>query len=670
MQDLYGDAAALQEPSAAAHDPFLAQDLNIFPGELPPADTLIPAAGGSGHLPSISTPSLIDAETSLDFWAFTPDLTNVPWVLDDDFDIEAVDTALNTSISEWANLPMPHAPFNAEQASAIQSSRWTAEPNISHQQHAAGPPISREDRSISKRWFTELQPDDTTFTSTVTSPRHTQEQDVDERFQDSLSRKLRPRRYEDQSLSVKFLNVCLKLYFTRFHPIFPIVHGATFSPNSQNALLFLSICSIGSLFVGSAKAAAEGHKIFCRLNKAILSSWELVLSRTQEESLFMVQAALLGQTFGMLSGKSNDLVMVDAFQGTMVAWARRLGASEDAEIEIPEEGMGSLDLDRCWRRWAHREQLSRLLIALRIHDVEMAALFHHETIFRHGNVRHATGVDDAAFQATTAEKWSELIRLHHSRADQQSATSMSAWIMENKSGRAELSKTFKFSQFAIYEILENINGMIIESKAAGVLGPDKQTEYNRGLMLWYKTYYRSRVGQKTDVFNLEVLWHLSFMSLFADFDLLEQAFGRQGPELATHRRPALTQWAASADAARCLMHGYLVQELVENMRLRSTPAIHVPRALFSASLVWIGCSNVTAGGTQLAWHQAETMNFPEFKLLPLDMQESVKAAAIQLSSSMLHDYSGTVYNFIDLLQKISRWGISATFANILKELIE
>lgn len=111
------------------------------------------------------------------------------------------------------------------------------------------------------------------------------------------------------------------MYFTRFHPIFPIVHAPTFRPSAKRSLLLISICSVGSLFLGSPYAVAQGNRLFERLNKAILASvchcscisvvtyangnplqWEMYFVRGAPEALAMTQAALLGQTFAMLSG--------------------------------------------------------------------------------------------------------------------------------------------------------------------------------------------------------------------------------------------------------------------------------------------------------------------------------------------------------------------------------
>lgn len=74
------------------------------------------------------------------------------------------------------------------------------------------------------------------------------------------------------TLSLWAKNLAIQAYFANFHPIFPIVHAPSFRPHSQNGLLLLSICSVGSLFLGSNRATAHGVNIFERLHKALLSS--------------------------------------------------------------------------------------------------------------------------------------------------------------------------------------------------------------------------------------------------------------------------------------------------------------------------------------------------------------------------------------------------------------
>lgn len=62
------------------------------------------------------------------------------------------------------------------------------------------------------------------------------------------------------------------MYFTRFNPIFPIIHVPTFRLPRKSSLLLLSICSLGSLLLGSDRAAMHGRHIFDRVSQAALAS--------------------------------------------------------------------------------------------------------------------------------------------------------------------------------------------------------------------------------------------------------------------------------------------------------------------------------------------------------------------------------------------------------------
>jgi hypothetical protein len=63
------------------------------------------------------------------------------------------------------------------------------------------------------------------------------------------------------------------------------------------------MASVGCLFLGSQAAVQRGHRIFENFNTFSFDfEWENVVGRTSGESLAMVQAAVIGQTFAMLSG--------------------------------------------------------------------------------------------------------------------------------------------------------------------------------------------------------------------------------------------------------------------------------------------------------------------------------------------------------------------------------
>ncbi|KAH7070244.1 hypothetical protein FB567DRAFT_584640 [Paraphoma chrysanthemicola] len=207
------------------------------------------------------------------------------WLLGDDFDVDALNLSISARLDAVENTPnnlhTPSSSLSLELVSRVQ-----------------------------QKWHIKL--------SRVVTPRHSTDQVdqglVDESYRDNLSHRLHPRMSNISLPSADFLNLCIKLYFDRFNPVFPIIHGPTFRPSSENVLLLLSICSIGAPL-----------KIFQILNKAILASWENYIRREGREALSLAQAAIIGQTFGMLSGQPQDLIMTESFHGTVIAWARQAG---------------------------------------------------------------------------------------------------------------------------------------------------------------------------------------------------------------------------------------------------------------------------------------------------------------------------------------------------------
>ena len=196
---------------------------------------------------------------------------------------------------------------------------------------------------------------------------------VDQQYSNDISWQLKPVQPQfDTIYSAEYLNLCLQMYFDHFHPIFPVIHAPTFRPRAWNVLLSISMCSIGSLFIGSPEATAQGDQLYIRLNKAILASWETHFLEPKRSTLPICQAALLGQTFGLLSQKSANRFMTEMFQGTLLAWGRKVDAFKVTEDGTSVEGLSGTALSDRWRAWARAEELRRFGLALYIHDTEIA----------------------------------------------------------------------------------------------------------------------------------------------------------------------------------------------------------------------------------------------------------------------------------------------------------
>jgi hypothetical protein len=193
------------------------------------------------------------------------------WLVGYDFDLDA----LNTSVLATMDMAQPPPLFQPTH----NIFDTNTEPHESEgMPHAEGQKKQRFMDDVMKRsWFTRVRDDSDDEYGRYTSGRNTpvistERYDVDETFRDRVSQKLRPKPNNHPLPPANFLSLSVQVYFSKFNALFPILHSHTFRPNPKNSLLLLSVCSIGSLLIGSKGAAAQGARIFETLNKAILAS--------------------------------------------------------------------------------------------------------------------------------------------------------------------------------------------------------------------------------------------------------------------------------------------------------------------------------------------------------------------------------------------------------------
>ncbi|KAK5949622.1 hypothetical protein OHC33_009429 [Knufia fluminis] len=518
--------------------------------------------------------------------------------------------------------------------------------------HGSGRPVADLQRS----WYTHLDNDEPTLSGDTTPlPRHNQE--IDDNYRQSLHRRLQIRVMDPNLPSAEYLNLRVRAYFKRFHPVFPVIHAATFRPSRTNAVLLLSICSIGSLLTGHPDAVHRGIQLFERLNKAILSNWETLMRRGKDENFAMIQAALLGQTFGLLSGQAKHLVLVDTFHGSIVAWARR--AKIFQERHQPSEHQ---NLESRWREWALSEERTRLALAVRIHDAEVANTLHHETLLPLTSRKTPVADSDALFFASSPQAWMALSRggaLY--LATPSSETSTGHAVPETIFDRLLSIPTD--CHFSIYSAMEDVLSATMEARMNETLTDEYARNLHSRVVECGKQYLQTTPPKDLEALHggIIVLWHLVFISINTDVDLLERGIGRGGPELEPSDLAETCKWARSVNAKRTVAHAMMIKRHLEHFPLTSEPAIHVPRALFISAISLFCYFKYNDGGAE------QRLDFPEFQLLDINVQALLREANAHKHGS--DEELGSVFEFIDLLQRIGHWGISRKFATILGELI-
>ena len=298
----------------------------------------------------------------------------------------------------------------------------------------------------------------------------------------------------------------------------------------------------------------------------------------------------------------------------------------------------------------------RVCAALRIHDSELCALSHTEPLLRHGPSQSPPLCSSRMFSASTATEWASVL---------QTEAVMSETVMRSGQPRQIFS-------FSAYVYLEAIGTSISKDRRDGRLDDMAVHSYHDSLIVWYKNYNEPPANEQPRQLSLTMLWHWVNMCLLVDFDQLECAIGRDGSEAAESGIEYISHWVASPNSTRCVLHAFLAQRQLQALPFGSVPAIHVPRVLFSAAIVWY-CylqydSAENIGSTQIADLGAR---FPEFGILdsPAKAQLSELTQLSWKKGGMSDVKAVTLCALGDLLQHVKHWGIARAFAKIVACLI-
>lgn len=477
--------------------------------------------------------------------------------------------------------------------------------------------------------------------------------EVDDSYRQSLQRRLRVPSNEQNLPTAEYLNLCIEAYFNRFHHVFPVIHAATFRPTRTNSVLLLSICSIGSLLTGYPTAVQRGTQLFERLNRAILANWESIMRRGPDDSLAMVQAALIGQTFALLSGQSKHLALADAFHGTVVSWARR--AKLFQQKHVPSNNHG--DLESRWRSWARNEEQIRVGLGLRIHDSEMAALLHHETIIP-ATYRNPHAESDTLFYAPNAQEWQSLRNQSLGETDMAtSAPTPGALAASPEVLQQRLVITPSHSGMDMYATLQDIASTITQARL------NEELDESLAGRIQYCLSTSQSALQSSDTepmrIGIHVLWHFLHIMLYSDLDLLEQAIGRDGPDVSEADLSRVRGWALSSNAKRSAAHALRIRALLDSLSLTSEPAIHIPRCALASAICLL--SYRRHGGAQIDGFEY----FPEIAA----GRDERSTPRLSGRHGALDSEAGILCGFIDVLRRMGHWEVSRKFASILEVLL-
>ncbi|OQV05817.1 Fungal specific transcription factor domain-containing protein [Cladophialophora immunda] len=632
---------------------------------------------------------------------FVEQLTDVhsgQWLLEDDFDFTIFE---NMGFSNTLHEP--------------QYRHHDANLGSPHHHKTEKPKLRPAVLDLRQIWYiqvsgTENEPVPDSGTGTPREIATTSLDNIDEIYRVKMAKKLRPTLRDEPLPSIDFMNLCIHLFFTRFNVALPLIHSPTFRPTHSNALLVLSICSAGCLSLGSEMSAKTGSMLFERVNKAILvAPWERALPRATDQTWNLVKASMIGQTYALLSGDPAHRATAAAYHGSLIALARHHKLFTPAPpFHLPDD-LSNEALDKAWRTWVTQEELRRVAVLLYIHDAEIAALFHHEPVFRHNAGHIPTVSSSELFCAPSASTWASLLRAE--QRDRQFGTSnyrseITGSFNVGQGGTGSESQSNPLLQrglkyrniLNVYNGLSGISASICECRHLDLLSFSMVSKFESDLLTWYastpKAFKMSHDPslQTEAPFSLLPLWHYNFLTLSTDLNILEVAIGKEGSEVPPSVRESVLSWITSLDSKRCLLHALFLQNLIVSTNMGALVAIHTPRILFSAAICWY-CYMLylpESSSVSVSWAPSfpdrmfEPLNsLPEIQLLregknmdstniypvPHILDETLTALPKILAANVAEMKANTLCVIECILRRLGTTGISLRFADIIQVFI-
>ena len=225
---------------------------------------------------------------------------------------------------------------------------------------------------------------------------------------------------------------------------------------------------------------------------------------------------------------------------------------------------------------------------------------------------------------------------------------------------ADASRFEHASAFSKYAELECISATVLEERLSGRLNESTQKALTTDLVEFHEHCFRLPTIQGTNLLEMEILWHLSFISLCTDFDLLERVIGRDGAQDTEVDREEVRTWADSVDARRATMHVRLIRQKLEALSIALVPALHVPRAIFFVAVCCYCAFTFSSAGETSS---SPTLEFPEVNVIG-------HANAAPLSGRLTAlETKEILCQLADTLKRLGHWGIARKFGAIVEALL-
>ncbi|KAL2829634.1 fungal-specific transcription factor domain-containing protein [Aspergillus pseudoustus] len=253
---------------------------------------------------------------------------------------------------------------------------------------------------------------------------------------------------------LEVFNSFIQLYFEHFHPVFPMLHHATFDPNRASRVLVLATAAIGCRYSKALQSAVCANALQELLRRTIAHTCEQ--DNSQVRHLWMAQALVLNSIGMMYSGDRRLFEIAEAARNGPITLCRRNGAlRSDAAWPAVDPPLQDAALKHEWLQWARLEGLKRLGFCVFLLNAQASMYLDLPSLMFVTELQQSLPCSDELWDCPDATSWKNHYLKEAEGAQEASQPNMRAMLNRLRNGQPIPSKTGTFSRlilvFAIYQ---------------------------------------------------------------------------------------------------------------------------------------------------------------------------------------------------------------------------
>ncbi|CCT73987.1 uncharacterized protein FFB20_02049 [Fusarium fujikuroi] len=386
--------------------------------------------------------------------------------------------------------------------------------------------------------------------------------------------------------SLQHMQIYMQVYFEEYHPIFPLLHKATFSPNKDDWLLSLAVSSIGCLFSKTLRS----KEVFPIMQEFLRRAIRI---QTSTPSISVAQASVLNQ-IGMMYG--GDLRFAECAHETMAQLTTQCRKIASSSHNLANSSIAENTVSQGWQAWVRAQLEIRLFYCAWLVDSQQVGFFAFSSTIPIDFLQFPMPINEYVWGMSTAETW------QNSLAEDSSSQQLTSL-------RQVLMGLYRYRE--VPGQLDAFNSLLL------VMGILNDLSGLRHAHLYLEILQRRVETLPPTALTRAVMTNIHMVSLLIYFPTREViAFGRWRVTEAQHSivTEKLKRWMSDTRSARAaLVHACSIWSQV---RLSRTNSHHEPPALlYSAISIWA-----------LVEHSEEVVeNADELPILRLDsLNQDVK----------------------------------------------